>query len=425
MISKFQNTWLFGIIMILIMLIVLPSCDPDNVAKPNQSEAFVKYYGGVLSQQGTDVRVTSDNGYILFGSTSSFSNGKHDFYLVKTDNEGNEEWSQTYRANNPQDSVDFGRVVRPTLDGGYILLGNTIWNTVNKILIVKTDASGNEQWQTVIRSSLNSNEFAGDIQVVPTSGGGYVLCGSTDDVDTSKPGYTAMDDILDLYTAKLNADGVVEWERIDGFPRADFGRSIEVFDNNTSIVTFGTGTLTDPEVKKSFLMAKYNFAGGPPFDQKNYGSVMQELDLANSYQTSDGGMVLVGTLKSDNNDNLVVFQKLDQALNAAGDLGLSANSISGSGVSIVETEEGNYAITATRSLLVANVEVSKIVLLISDPSGTTISDESVFGESGFSVSGNLVNLGTNGFIVSGTIDVGTNTMGALIKTNSRGQILPE
>lgn len=409
-----------AVICLLVSAISLSSCDPDNTAKPNQGEAFVKYYGGISNQQGFDVRVTTDGGYVLFGSTSSFGNGNQDFFLVKVDNEGNELWTQTYVSPTGSDSTEIGKAVRLTTDGGYVMIGNAVRDTINKIMIVKTDASGNQQWSKIIRQSVNSSEFAGDIQVTSTQGG-YVITGSTDKVDVSKPGHTAEFDLLDLYTAKLNDNGDVEWERTDGFPESDFGVSLEIMGN--AIVTLGTGTLTSPAPsKKSFLMAKYNFVGGPPFDQKNYGSVSQVLDLANSFPTTDGGLALVGSMKLPSGDNQIVFQKLDQFLNEDGNLVAFTNNGSESGFSVTELDDGNFAITGTR---VVSTDNEDILLILTDPLGNLFADTAVFGESGKDAAGSVVNLGSNGFIISGTVDVGTNTMGALIKTNSRGEIIPE
>jgi len=45
---------------------------------------WTKNYGGVNEDQTIDLAMTSDGGYILTGYTSSFGNGYHDVYVVKT-----------------------------------------------------------------------------------------------------------------------------------------------------------------------------------------------------------------------------------------------------------------------------------------------------------------------------------------------------
>ncbi len=99
-----------------------------------------KTYGG----NGTDwihsLIITSDGGFAFVGETDSFGAGSRDFYLVKTDPEGNIQWSRTYGG----EDWDFGQSLVETLDGGFVLAGNTksfgaggydVW-------LVKTDEYG-------------------------------------------------------------------------------------------------------------------------------------------------------------------------------------------------------------------------------------------------------------------------------------------
>jgi len=78
-------------------------------------------YGGTNIDLGLSVLQTSDSGYILLGYTSSFGAGLEDFWLVKTDASGNHQWNQTYGGTD----YDHGFSVQQTSDNGYILLGGT------------------------------------------------------------------------------------------------------------------------------------------------------------------------------------------------------------------------------------------------------------------------------------------------------------
>ncbi|MHA2100555.1 MAG: hypothetical protein ACW99A_17915, partial [Candidatus Kariarchaeaceae archaeon] len=57
---------------------------------------FESRYGGGGEERGTSIELTSDGGYIMCGSTSSYGAGSHDIYIVKINNSGNLEWSRTY-----------------------------------------------------------------------------------------------------------------------------------------------------------------------------------------------------------------------------------------------------------------------------------------------------------------------------------------
>ncbi len=70
---------------------------------------------------GECVQQTSDGGYILVGSTRSYGAGNYDFWLVKTNADGDSLWSRTFGGT----QSDQCHCVRQTSDGGYILAGQT------------------------------------------------------------------------------------------------------------------------------------------------------------------------------------------------------------------------------------------------------------------------------------------------------------
>lgn len=57
---------------------------------------WTRTYGGVSWDYGYSVQQTSDEGYILVGSTESFGCFCPDLYLIKTDAQGDTIWTRTY-----------------------------------------------------------------------------------------------------------------------------------------------------------------------------------------------------------------------------------------------------------------------------------------------------------------------------------------
>ena len=100
-----------------------------------------KTFGGTNVDMASSICVSHDNNIIIAGSTRSFGVGLYDIYLIKIAENGNLLWSNTFGgAEN-----DFGNSVIPTLDGGYIITGQTrSFNVGNyDMYIIKTDSLGN------------------------------------------------------------------------------------------------------------------------------------------------------------------------------------------------------------------------------------------------------------------------------------------
>jgi len=100
-----------------------------------------KTYGGWGYDYGQSVRQTNDGGYIIGGYTNSFTtNGFNDFYLLKTDSNGVLLWSKTYGETNGED----GFSAEQTKDGGFIIAGIINFGVGhNNFYLVKTDNNGN------------------------------------------------------------------------------------------------------------------------------------------------------------------------------------------------------------------------------------------------------------------------------------------
>ena len=131
-------------------------------------------YGGDRLEMGYSVQQTVDGGYILLGVTLSKGAGQRDAWLIKTDDKGKPLWDSTFGGGKD----DWGRCVRQTVDGGYILAGSTFSLGAGQAdaWLIKTDASGAKQWERVFGGS----EVDLGCAVQQTDDGGYVLVGWTE-----------------------------------------------------------------------------------------------------------------------------------------------------------------------------------------------------------------------------------------------------
>lgn len=86
-------------------------------AASGQPASWEASFGGTHIEKGYSVQQTVDGGYILLGVTLSKGAGQTDFWLIKTNSAGEMEWDQTFGGM----MDDWGRGIKQTRDGGYIL----------------------------------------------------------------------------------------------------------------------------------------------------------------------------------------------------------------------------------------------------------------------------------------------------------------
>lgn len=87
----------------------------------NGDTVWAKSIGGTAGDFGRSIEITSDENYLIAGYTSSYGSGGLDFYLLKTDTDGNTLWTRTYGGSQP----DYAYSAQETSDGGYAIFGYT------------------------------------------------------------------------------------------------------------------------------------------------------------------------------------------------------------------------------------------------------------------------------------------------------------
>lgn len=146
----------------------LVKTDPDGTIE------WSRTYGGIDDDLPWALVQTSDGGYAMSGDTNSTGAGNWDYWLVKTDALGNMEWNKTYGGTGSD--VAWAGLVQ-TVDGGYAIGGDThsYGAGLSDFWLVKADANGNEQWNKTYGGV--SWDPARDICC--TSDGGYAMTGHT------------------------------------------------------------------------------------------------------------------------------------------------------------------------------------------------------------------------------------------------------
>ncbi len=193
---------------------------------------------------------TSEGGYAIAGTSAS-----GDFWLIKANSSGNMQWNRTYSG----EGYCWAHDLVTTLDGGYAItgtfddlapfsveIGDSMLfatddlaetqayssNPYSDFWLVKTDASGNVQWNRTYGDA--GRDIANSL--VATSDGGYALAG-----------YSIFSGVGgDFWLLKTDGFGNMQWNRTYGGAGNEAANSfIETVDGGFAIAgsktSFGTG----------------------------------------------------------------------------------------------------------------------------------------------------------------------------------------
>ncbi len=243
----------------------------------NGNKVWDKTFGGTNSDSAHSVQQTSDGGYILAGDTGSYGAGNGDFWLVKTDSNGNKEWDKTFGGN----SIDWAYSVQQTSDCGYILAGHTYSYGAGDedFWLIKTDSEGNKEWDKTFGGT--NGDRARSVQ--QTSDDGYILAGDTESYGVGS---------WDFWLVKTDSEGNKVWDKTFGGTATDWAYSVQQTSDSGYILagatmSYGAGNF-------DFWLVKTDSNGNKEWD-KTFGGTND--DRAESVrQTSDGGYILAGSM---------------------------------------------------------------------------------------------------------------------------------
>ncbi len=259
----------------------------------NGTEQWNKTYGGTNYDGGWNVYPTTDGGYIIAGLTSSFGAGDYDFWLIKTDANGTEEWNKTYGGS----GTEFLRAMQP-VDDGYILLGYVVPEKIfatGYSWLVKTDINGNKSWDKKIEGTRNN----GALGIRQTSDGGYIISGEK----------IAFGLVLgpifiyvggDMWLAKTDANGTTEWEKSFGRIILEDGAwCVELTDDGGYIIggfTKGFGSVIKQiqlyPIYSKIRVVETDADGNKVWEKEFSRGICWSIE-----KTSDGGYILSGGTK--------------------------------------------------------------------------------------------------------------------------------
>ena len=277
--------------------------------------------GGFLKDEwGRSVIQTNDGGFVIAGSSNTFSGEFEDVYIVKLDSSGNLLWARTIGDNF---GTDEAYSVIQTDDGGFLVAGYTYLVDYNSadIYIIKLDNAGNLEWTRTIGTPLGEVSYS----VIQTKDSGFVIAGSTRQFDQQ---------ISDAYVIKLNRSGQVVWTRTIGTSLWDEGYAILELEDGDLVIA---GSTCPPYPSQSgdcdILLVRLDQDGNLKWT-KVIGSEASER-IYGVIQGPNGDLILAGTIEIESQqpaDMLVIWLDSTGTLDASCPIAVvSENVVVGSG----------------------------------------------------------------------------------------------
>lgn len=167
----------------------------------------------------------------------TFPYGYNQFYLVKTDKDGNEIWSKISEEISHEDYLQY--IAERTSDGDYIV-GDMVEYEIPEYskfeLLIDTDIrlakyiiNGSQEWNNTFGKKISSEMVdSWSRPTRQTSDGGYIIAGTIHVNET---------DVYDIWLIKTNEYGQEQWNKTFGGPMDDSAFSISVTSDNGYVLT--------------------------------------------------------------------------------------------------------------------------------------------------------------------------------------------
>jgi uncharacterized delta-60 repeat protein len=218
------------------------------------NEIWTSKYLGTRSTSYTIAKLIHDNVGNNYIFATKFKNeviAYPDFFLLKINSSGVEQWTKTYsRTNN---SIETAKALAVDNTGNVYITGESKINTSSNFTTIKYNASGMQLWEKHYNATGTSVNFPNDI-AVDDSGNVFVAGGSNDSSSS------------DFATIKYDTDGNLQWvARYNSFRRIKDVAYALALDNSGNVYVTG-------ESGESYMTIKYNSTGEELWNANYYYS---------------------------------------------------------------------------------------------------------------------------------------------------------
>ncbi|MGP8215915.1 MAG: T9SS type A sorting domain-containing protein [Bacteroidia bacterium] len=305
----------------------------------NGDTLWSRTYGSPGNEWFYHILQTPDGGYLAAGYSDGFSLGVIDtnrnIYLVKTDSNGNLQWSKTYGTHTGNQQC-FGHCLQPTTDGGYIVTGQAGGyfpccanvESDSGIFLMKIDASGNMKW-----AKYFSGEFGHAVK--QTADKGYIIAGSGNYGDSTG------DDVVLIKTDSL---GILQWSRTYGGSGNEDGWLLDIA-NDGGYLT-GGWTESFGNLAEHIYFVKTDTNGNSPCNENVTPGVAES--VAKFAVSNPATQVMIGPVTTT---FVPLFQRASTIINLCSTVGINQVKNSNEQVNIYPNpSNGNIQVTSSENI---------------------------------------------------------------------------
>lgn len=295
------------IINLLLFVAVFTTVFQNIHAQTAPTIVWQKSLGGSGEDKASNAFSTPDGGYIVAGSSNSNdgdvsgNHGGYDVWLVKLDYNGNKQWQKSLGGSG--DEEFYGLNLQLAGDGGYIV-GVSSNSRDGDVTGYQSSGGGGDIWIAKLDSLGNiqwnkcyggpNGDQIGFNGLQSTNDGGYIIAGFTFNTPS-----------VDILVIKINNSGDVQWQKTYGGSGTDFGNVVRQTADGGYIVagesTSANGNATFNHGGFDSWVLKLDSNGNLQW-QKSYGGSQDESNTFAIDKTADGGYILAAPSNSNDGD---------------------------------------------------------------------------------------------------------------------------
>lgn len=390
-------------ILYILPLFLVFGCQTDESGETAKKESFIRFFGSSFLDEGFQIAQAEDDGYLVAGIIED-ENEFSDIILLKTNAYGELQWQ-----NQLGDSLnDYGTSFCLTEDGSAVVAGSITLSPANNtnVFVAKVNTSGQTVWS--YNFGNNSNQRISDI--IETTDGGFLLAGTTDAQNTQTGNPAGQSDVFYM---KISAQGDSLWSKVFGGPNMDVLNAISRSHQDGYMLFGSTSSFSGPgQATTNMYVLEINENGGT-VASRTFGSSMEEEGI-DVFKTNDGYIFTGSTMLTNSGESdIFVVKTTTQIFETEWENSYGGTQTEFSN-SVFQLEDGTFAIAG---LTDSYGEGSNDAYLILVNTAGNLIMEKTFGGSASEWANGLIETSDGGFAITGAAEYNENRMITLIKVN--------